>query len=288
MDFKKAAFYLTGLLSFSFCLSSHAAIKKDLSPKVNRVKASQWQRDTRKKLSDWLTSFNGYSRDVKVIPNIALGTLNINNSNDLRLSNTPAPGIVNRYEPSSSSYTDFLFGLNFSKPVANHKNNQIESWLGFEIDYIQPFSQYSGVVRPRVNVADNFDTVNFSYEIKSVAFLVNATFLQKNFSQGFGAYLNVGIGGALNFVSNYAEVVPVDSTAAAMAQPFGNASKGAFAFSVGFGLTETLANGAKVNFGYRYINTGHAQFDASTVQQTSNGLGSRGLQSNLFNISLIV
>jgi hypothetical protein len=115
MDFfKKSRLSIIILSSCLIGLSVHAGTKRPLSKKAVSKNRSVFSNKAQRKTNDYFSSLHDYMKEIKVIPNLAFGALNINKSNDLRLSNTPAPGVVNRYEPSGNNFADFLIGLNFS------------------------------------------------------------------------------------------------------------------------------------------------------------------------------
>lgn len=143
----------------------------------------------------------------------------------------------------------------------------------------------NGEVAPLANVANNFDRLHYHYELKSYALMLKAG-LEKTFKPKFKGYLSAGLGGALNHLSNYRETVPSGSTARPMSQPFGDKSKGDFAFSLGTGIRYQVNSWATWGIGYRYLDTGQGKLNSSPIQGTTRRFESKRLAHHLITFSL--
>lgn len=228
---------------------------------------------------------------------LGYGLTQTSHNQTLVLFNTPAPGLSNQYINDSDAESAVMLGFGLSKTVTTLDNGTDIS-VGGEALYIRNDSA-RGTVHPMikagtnspppspiVNVAPNFDTLRFSYDIESYVFLASATAHKKKVAKTWGGYISGGIGGAINRLSDYMESIPPGSTAAPMLFPFRNKTKGRFAFSVGAGLTHEVGSHSLVAFGYRYVNTNSGQL-GTTPQQTGQTLGSKVLGHHLLTLSVI-
>lgn len=185
----------------------------------------------------------------------------------LRLNNTPAPGLTNRYVGSSTLYGSALFALAFEKELtASFSGFMIN--LGFEIDYMRNHS-ISGTVQPMVNVAPDFDRLRYVYDIQTILLQAYGKLIKKNLIGCLDGYLQAGLGTAANELYDYREYSPANSSAAPMLAPFQNKNTLNPALSVGIGVSYAVSNCSRVSFGYRYFYSGEGKFGKSAVQQTN-------------------
>lgn len=211
------------------------------------------------------------------------GYTRVGDAQNLWLNTTPDPGLENTYTSGGQQRGTFLLGFALDKTISNLKG--IESALGLELDYLRN-PNISGVVEPMVNVAPDFDTLNYSYDMTSYLVQATAKLTKTNIINNLGVYLQAGLGGTLNRFSDYTETSPTGSSAAPMLSPFGNESTLQLAFSLGAGFSYQVGNSARYSVGYRYINTGMGGLDTSPVQQTSHTLNFSPLNHHFIIFSL--
>lgn len=202
---------------------------------------------------------------------LGYGITNTDQTQNVHLDNTPAPGLDNRYIGSSRLHSSNLLGLALEKEFTTPFQNTI-STVGFEIDYLRNKSA-SGTVEPMVNVSPDFDILKYSYDIHSLVFQVTGQYTKQDILPYFDSYIQAGLGAAINRLSNYHEYAPGDSSAAPMLSPYGDRDTLSPAFSAGIGIAYHLKPyHAYVAFGYRYFCTGRGRLNKSPVQQTNSSI----------------
>lgn len=208
--------------------------------------------------------------DIHLSVILGHGYTTVGASRQIWLANTPDPGLENDYSSGGLHQNTALLGFALEKSFLTNLNH-IESAIGVEADYMKN-PTLRGVVRPMVNVAPDFDTLNYSYSMNAYLLLATAKLSILNILPKLGAYLQAGVGGAVNTLSDYAETSPIGSSAAPMLAPFGSASDTSFAYSIGAGVLCQVGKSMRVLLGYRYINSGQGEFNTSPVQQTNSTL----------------
>lgn len=201
---------------------------------------------------------------------VGSGHTRVGNAQNVWLANTPEPGLENNFT-SSNNQDAFFLGLALEKTFTTNLQN-LQSAFGIEVDYLKS-GTFTGIVHPMVNVAPDFDTLNYSYKMNSYLFFANAKLSKLNLFSNLGAYIQGGIGGAVNKLYDYTETSPAGSSAAPMLAPFGDRDTSSFAYFIGAGVVWDMPNCLQFLIGYRYINSGHASFKRTPVQQTNNTLG---------------
>lgn len=213
------------------------------------------------------------------------GYSHVRASQNIWLANTPEPGLENTYTGDSKQNGTFILGLAVEKSFTNLK--VLESAVGLEADYLRNPS-VTGVVLPMVNVATDFDRLNYAYNMTSYLLQATVKLSKPNLYGRMGGTIQAGAGCAFNQLSDYTESSPAGSSAAPMLDPFGNHANSHIAYSLGAGITYLVGESARFAIGYRYINTGEASLRTSPIQQTSNHLSYSPLNHHLLIISLTV
>ena len=201
---------------------------------------------------------------------VGSGYTRMGESQNVWLANTPEPGLENNYSSGGKQNNTVLFGLALEKALANL--NGFDTAVGIEFDYLRTHS-ISEVVHPMINVAPDFDTLNYSYKMSSYLLQATAKLSKVNIFHNIGGYFQVGMGGARNNLSDYTEESPIGSSAAPMLSPFGDdESTIQFAYSIGAGILCQPGKSVQLSIGYRYINSGMGGLKKSPLQQTNDTL----------------
>lgn len=214
------------------------------------------------------------------------GYTTVGGAQNVWLAVTPEPGLENTYSSGGKQRGTFLLGLALENACATNLKN-LESAIGVEIDYLRNHS-LTGVVQPMVNVAPDFDTLNYSYSTNSYLLLATGKLSKLNILSNLGGYLQLGVGGAYNKLADYTEISPTGSSAAPMLAPFANGYTTKFAYSIGAGILWQFCGSTRVAIGYRYINSGLGSFNTSPIQQTKNTLDFASLGHHFFTLSFTV
>lgn len=130
--------------------------------------------------------------------------------------------------------------------------------------------QVQGIEYPFIN-AGIFDTLNYSFKVKSFALLVESRLAYQQYA--WQPFIIVGIGPAWNKAQNYQEAPTNPSLSAAPVSPvFRNNTKQAFAYELGLGIQHQLWED-KINhcrylasLGYRYFNLGESKLGTFPAQ----------------------
>lgn len=195
-----------------------------------------------------------------------VGTTHAAQTQTLRLANTPDPGLENRYVGESMLNGATILGFALEREVKSIWHGTT-SRLGVEFDYLRNNS-VKGTVEPMVNVAPDFDQLNYVYNIQTY-FLQATGKLIKRLHSKLDGYLQLGIGAAGNRLSAYQEYPSIGSSAAPMLSPFQNNTTYNPAFSLGFGAIFQITQFIGLSLNYRYIYAGKGQFGKSNVEQTN-------------------
>lgn len=193
-----------------------------------------------------------------------------------------APLEANGYSPikGQAAYWLGLGGGHFF--VLSHT---LDFGVGLEADYID-YQDSEGVVHPLINVAPDFDTLNYRYHTKSYVLLGNVRL--RWWYQGIGFIEGeAAVGAARNMLSDYQESIPAGSTASPMTHPFQNAASTQAAFSVGIALGYQVSPRWALALGYRYLNTGRAKFKAPDEYTAQPQLASGLLSANMLYLDVL-
>jgi hypothetical protein len=199
------------------------------------------------------------------------GITNANQTQTVHSANTPSPSLDNRYIGSNTLYGAALFGLAFEKEFETSFKNT-SSTLGLEIDYMRNNS-VNGTVEPMVNVSPNFDVLKYFYDIHTLAIQMTGKYIKQKLIYNAGVYIQAGLGGAINRLSNYHEYAPDYSATAPMLLPYGNKNTSNLALSAGAGVIIPVGNHpTNTSIGYRIFYTGRGRLMKSPIQQTNASL----------------
>lgn len=197
------------------------------------------------------------------------GYTRIKDTRNVWLAYTPEPGLENEFVTDVKRHQTKMVGTGFEKHFPKQIMN-LDSALGLEIDYLSNNS-LSGIVRPMINVAPDFDTLNFSYHFNSLSLYVTGKLSKQILLPNLGAYIQGGIGRTMNRLTRYSERFQNDTSAAPMIAPFGDGSNSNFGYFLGFGFSSKI-QATQFSVGYRYVFSGSAEFKPSPIQQTVNTL----------------
>mgnify|MGYP003645228234 CR=1 FL=1 len=201
---------------------------------------------------------------------VGYGVAHANQTQILRLANTPLPGLENRYVGGSSHYGAALFGLALEKEYATASEHVIGT-LGVEADYLRD-NAVTGTVEPFYNISPDFDELKYFYDIHTFLLQATAKLTKQQLFYDLGGYAGVGLGVAVNRLSDYREYSPDDSSAAPMLSPFGNKDTINPSLSAGLGLTYKMGRFTRISLGYRFFYTGEARLKKSPVQQSNKSI----------------
>lgn len=213
------------------------------------------------------------------------GTTHINDRQNVWLAYTPAPGLENNFTVDARQHNTYFTGAGVEK-LFPQKVLGSDGSLGLEFNYLSS-SSFRGVVHPMVNVAPDFDVLNYAYDMNSYSLYLTGKLSKQILFPNFGLYVQGGIGGALNSLRNYTEVPPTTSSAAPMLAPFNDGSTGNFTYLIGAGVAYQLQN-AQFSLGYRYVFSGSAGFDPAPIQQTGNTLNFSPFAHQFIVLSLMI
>lgn len=217
------------------------------------------------------------------IKSVSVGYGYLANKQDqrLELATSPSPGLINGYV-GDSNWGSLYISTMIGKSYAFRQDSALV--LGME-GAILANNDVNGTVHPLVNVANDFDRLNYHYSLRSYSLMAKAE-LGQVLKTKLSGYLSVGLGGAVNHLSDYSETVPGGSTARPMSQPFGDKSRGAFALSLGTGVRYQVNNWAQWGIGYRYIDTGKGELGLSPTQPSPQHFQTKRLTHHLIAFSL--
>lgn len=186
---------------------------------------------------------------------------------NVRLADTPAPGLVNRYVGGNFFYGSALLGIALEKEVKILQKD-LSALAGIELDYMRNLA-VNGTVKPMYNVSPNFDELKFFYDTHTIVALLSAKLSKNNLIRSTSGYLQAGAGLGINRISDYREYPPTNSTASPMLLPFRNRDILNPAFSAGAGLSFSALRNHALSIGYRFFYTGRGRLAKSPVQQTN-------------------
>ncbi len=211
---------------------------------------------------------------------VGAGRARIGKSQNLKMQSNPEE--VNGYNPikGQAAYWLGIGGGHFFVLT-----NTLDLGVGLEADYID-YEKSEGVVHPLVNIAPDFDTLNYRYHTKSYALLGSLRlrwwYSGVGFIEGYSA-----VGAARNMLSDYRESTPPGSTASPMTHPFQNAASTQAAFGVGVALGYQVSTRWALALGYRYLNTGRAKFKAPGEYDAQPQLSSGILSANMVYLDIL-
>ena len=164
-----------------------------------------------------------------------LGRTYLKNDMQIRLVNSPNPGVTNRYR-SDNNNNDMTINIGGIIGKKLHVNDY-DFQLGLEGNILH-YGQVTGTVYPLVNINPNFDRLNFYYRVDSYQLMANFG-LTKHLKSRLSTSFNFGVGNSWNRASDYYEGIIPGSTARPMANGFKNNTRSSFAFSLGLSINYT-------------------------------------------------
>jgi opacity protein-like surface antigen len=191
-------------------------------------------------------------------------------------------GIVNQYTLSSSKTSPtFTLGLGYEW----NQNPNIAVNLGLDAHYIK--TDLHGINAPDVN-GGSFDTLNYSANVQSLAFLLTPKVIYTAFS--WQPYVEAGIGLSINQASDYAETpTDPDSGAQPTQTPFGDQKTDAFSYLFGVGIQHALWQGAHapvLGISYEWMDWGKTDLGKSSGQTTQDQLSFGHLHTSSVNLNV--
>ena len=220
--------------------------------------------------SQWVYFFSGGAGDE----------LASSKSQDIRLADTPAPGLTNRFQTPMDSNPSFMAGTGFGYQY----HHVIFGLQGFMIN--TPHNYSKGIVHPQINVSPNFDTLAYHYKLKNYGVLADFSWSWQ-FTPALSSYFDAGLGVVWNRMYDYYETPTVGSTAAPMLSPFRNRTQAAMAYTAGTGL-QIPTHGILLRIGYEFLYLNHARLSTNTIQSSSNVLKTGPLFVNMATLSVIL
>lgn len=163
---------------------------------------------------------------------------------------------TNQYQPNRVYKIGPLWGFDIGRQHWYASNRWVR--YGFESSYTRVIKM-SGLVHPLFNINPNFDTLTYTYAIRSVPFLF-VTQLGFATSNKNETYLIGGAGISWNQASDYNEVPTQPAlTAAPMRIMFKTHSALEFVYTIGAGFSHSITHSASWGLEYRFTGYGPAQ-----------------------------
>lgn len=185
---------------------------------------------------------------------------------------------TNLYQPQRSYQTGPIWGVEGGRQWLFTQNAWVS--LGLQAGYTQAVNM-AGTVRPLYYLNPGFDTLNYTYSIRSIPLLVVGQ-LGYTLRNKWQPYVIGGLGVSLNRASDYNEI-PTNSgnTAMAMRSMFGDYTNTAFAYTLGLGISYLLIPSTSVGVEYRFASYGSGSFSQNNGSTTGLNLG-QIYSNNLF------
>lgn len=191
---------------------------------------------------------------------------------------------TNLYEASTINAITHLegFGIGYQWNVTSH----FWTTLALESLYTQMTSE-AGLVRPLFFINPDFDTLDFTYQIRSIPLMVISQ-LGSRWGKVFPYFL-VGVGATWNRASHYNETpTNPNSGAAPMQAMFENRTEVYWAYTLGIGFNFHIARIVTMGLEYRYLGLGKADFNPTVLQTTNDRLSLGTIHANALLIRLSV
>jgi opacity protein-like surface antigen len=229
-----------------------------------------------------LTSQNTFAGQWFTNFNLGLGSTEVGTDNRLTLITSTTPPIVNGYDTNSDKHMTGLIGAGAGYRF--DENQPVTFALGGTA-YFMSYRPVNGTVHPMINVAPDFDTLNYSYNVVSALLMVEPTIIL--YSSVVRPYVSLGLGAAWNKFYNYCAVTTIGSTSAPASSLFQNNYNVAFAYAPSIGIEYVVSNHVIARMGYQFIHAGYAESGTASSQETSQRLKSNSLNTNLFTLSFL-
>lgn len=214
--------------------------------------------------------------------NSGLGTSEIGSNSTLTLYNTSSPVQTNTYTPNKAYR--FAGSLGVGGGYRFHLPRNMQFLLGASASWVGGTSE--GVVHPMVNVASDFDTLNYHYDADSYILMLEPSIVC-NTASNWQPFVGFGMGVSWNELSHYYETVPSGSTATPGPLAFRHRITTAFAYAPSVGVIHPLNKNTSIELSYRYINVGNAHLNTLENQETAQRIQSGDIGTHLFTFGLI-
>lgn len=206
------------------------------------------------------------------------GMSQIGESSTFALSSNVTNSYSADNEREFAGFASLLGGYHFAI------NPQFQAGLGVEAGIIN-YGTFRGKVYPLVNVAPNFDTLQYEYTVETSLVMLYGQIVWIP-EYVWHPYAAVAIGQGWNKMYSYSEKPTNCSSAAPSFALFRNKTRSDFAFTIGIGVNRQIAENINLEIGYLYVNTGHAYFNPSSIQTTSSTLKSGLLTAHLLQLGV--
>jgi hypothetical protein len=129
-------------------------------------------------------------------------------------------------------------------------------------------AKVKGVLHPLVNVAPDFDTLNFTYHHKSFILMLTPQIIFQP-RLNWHPFVALGLGVSWNKLSDYEESSPIGSTATPSPNFFGSHTTASFAYAPSIGIEHFLNEHTMGRIEFQYLNVGNAHFSKLVDQETN-------------------
>lgn len=181
------------------------------------------------------------------------------------------------YSSNHNNDHNDIFGISFDKMVVLAPFYSAQ--VGASYHYLSSIDIKGNLQQ---GIAPPFYQANYSYNIKSSQYMIDAKF-RREFRSHFFPYLYLGLGLAANKAYDYSTNVPAYLT---VTPDYSNKTTYAFAYSLGIGLDYLIVPKLSLGLGYRFINLGKTGLGNGTIRNTKTVAALT--QSNLYVNSLFV
>ena len=197
---------------------------------------------------------------------VGAGFAKLGRTDDINLTGP----IINTYKAKRNIRGSILLGWSAGYAMTTPRNDY-EYSLGVANYYLQ-YPDVAGKVHPLSNISPNFDTLNYSYKVRSIPVFAEGQLKALKMGQ-MQPYVLGGIGASWNRVNTYQEkATDPNGTASPMTSPFAGHSNTQFAYELGVGLSLPATCKVALSLGYRYFDLGRISLGTSDVQTTSERL----------------
>ena len=206
------------------------------------------------------------------------GMAQIGESRTLALSSNVTNSYSADNEREFAGFASLLGGYHFAIYP------QFQAGLGVQAGLIN-YGTFRGKVHPFVNIASNFDTLQYEYSVETAMVMLYGQVVWLS-EYVWHPYVAAAVGEGWNKIYSYSENPTNCSSAATSFALFRNHTRSDFAFTLGFGINRVIAQHINFEIGYLYVNTGHARFNPASVQTTSSTLKSGSLSAHLIQLGV--
>lgn len=184
--------------------------------------------------------------------------------------------LINSYITHAHHHNEPVFGVGASYVFDFLCPAPLSLGLGVKGYYAQ-FGTVEGIQHPFINVAPDFDTLNYSFKSENYSVMFEPRLIYS--ASRWQPYILGGVGIAWNRLYGYDES-PTDTTlsAAPVPETFSNHTSSALAYEVGLGVQSVIFNSfnCKTSYilalDYRYMNFGKGQLGSFPAQTSDDRL----------------